>query len=304
MPTVAGRCSIVIPAYDVEPYVGAAVESALAQDYADVEVIVVDDGSSDGTVAEVRRFGADVRLLRHSVNRGTATALNTGISAATGEFIAILGADDAYARDRVRRCVQAIRGERVPSFATTDALLVKEGSLTTDRYYANVRWEPGNALVGLANTNYIFAAIVLPRLAWEDLGGFDPLAGRAEDYDFNLRLLLCGWRPVLVDAPLSVYRQRPDSSSADGLRQLAAHYDVLGRHIPAIAAQGASGLFGPAYRTATHLWRKGECRSALRIMRIALKDEQAPARLRARVALRCAVWSAACLRPSLPGATR
>jgi len=95
--------SVIVPAYNAEAYVREAVESTVAQTVAPIEVLVVNDGSTDGTgavVDEVAREHAVVRVI-HQENGGPAVARNTAIAVAKGEFLAFLDADDAMAPDRL-----------------------------------------------------------------------------------------------------------------------------------------------------------------------------------------------------------
>jgi len=90
--------SVIMPAYNVEPFVGDALNSALAQTTRNLEVVVVDDGSTDGTgrvVAEIARQDPRVRLV-HQQNRGLAGARNTALAAARGDVFALLDSDDLW----------------------------------------------------------------------------------------------------------------------------------------------------------------------------------------------------------------
>ena len=89
------RLSAVIPVYNDAAHVGFAVESALRQEGADLEVIVVDDGSADDTPQVLRSFGARIRAVRQE-NRGLPAARNAGIAIASGELLAFLDADDTW----------------------------------------------------------------------------------------------------------------------------------------------------------------------------------------------------------------
>ncbi|RMD60851.1 MAG: glycosyltransferase family 2 protein [Alphaproteobacteria bacterium] len=98
--------SVVIPVYDRRHYLAAAIDSILAQTFADFEVVVVDDGSRDDSVAVVRRYrDPRVRLVRHQHNRGVAAARNTGVAAARGRYVAFLDSDDVAYPDRLARQV-------------------------------------------------------------------------------------------------------------------------------------------------------------------------------------------------------
>jgi glycosyltransferase involved in cell wall biosynthesis len=102
---------VIIPAFNAEATIDEAVRSALAQTVRELEVIVVDDASTDGTaarVAELARLDARVRLLRHDRNRGAGAARNTGMDAARGAWLAPVDADDALEPDRFERlCARA-----------------------------------------------------------------------------------------------------------------------------------------------------------------------------------------------------
>lgn len=104
--------SVVIPAHDAERYLGAAVASALAQTAPPLEVVVIDDGSRDGT-GEVAR-GLPVRYLRQE-NRGIGATRNRGVQAARGEFVAFLDADDLWAPRKLELQLQAFAADRAAS---------------------------------------------------------------------------------------------------------------------------------------------------------------------------------------------
>jgi glycosyltransferase involved in cell wall biosynthesis len=92
--------SVIVPAYNAEPYLADALESVFAQDYPDLDVIVVDDGSDDDTAGVAERRGTRVRLFRQP-NRGAGAARNAGIDAARGSFVAFLDADDLWVDGRL-----------------------------------------------------------------------------------------------------------------------------------------------------------------------------------------------------------
>jgi len=87
--------SVVIPAYNIEKYIGRAIDSVLTQTHKPDEIIVVDDGSTDGTAAEIKKFGDKVKYI-YQQNAGLPAARNTGIKAATGTWIAFLDGDDQW----------------------------------------------------------------------------------------------------------------------------------------------------------------------------------------------------------------
>ena len=101
------RVSVVIPAFNAESYLGAAISSVLTQNYPEVETIVVDDGSSDATEDIARGYGPRIRYHRQS-NSGCAAARNAGIQIATGDYIALCDADDMLLPHHVERAMEVI----------------------------------------------------------------------------------------------------------------------------------------------------------------------------------------------------
>ena len=98
------RVTIIIPAFNREKYDRQAIESVLAQTHQNMETIVVDDGSTDGTRSIIESFGDQVELLEHPgrENRGQSASINLGLSRSTGEFAAILNSDDYWLPDKLR----------------------------------------------------------------------------------------------------------------------------------------------------------------------------------------------------------
>lgn len=109
--TSAPRISVVIPVFNTERFLGDAIASVHAQGEKSLEVIVVDDGSTDGSAAVAERFGNPVRVIRQA-NAGPAAARNRGIAAARADYLAFLDADDLYSADKI--AVQADRLDRHP----------------------------------------------------------------------------------------------------------------------------------------------------------------------------------------------
>jgi len=95
------RISVVIPAYNIGKFVGRAIESVLAQTRGPDEIIVVDDGSTDETAAQIKKFGAKVKYI-YQDNAGPGAARNTGIKAAGGEWVAFLDGDDEWLPDNLK----------------------------------------------------------------------------------------------------------------------------------------------------------------------------------------------------------
>ncbi|MCL2493483.1 MAG: glycosyltransferase family 2 protein [Clostridiales bacterium] len=112
------RVSVIIPVYNAAAYVAQAASSVLAQTFGDFELLLVDDGSEDGSAAvceEIAAADARVRVLRHGENRGVAAARNTGAAAARGAWIAFLDADDSWLPEKLACQMDVIAAAEAPS---------------------------------------------------------------------------------------------------------------------------------------------------------------------------------------------
>ena len=215
--------SVVIPAFNAERTVLSAVESALRQTIADVEVLVVDDGSSDGT----RSVLAAIRDARVSVlsqeNRGPAAARNVGIEAASSPLVAFLDSDDLWLPDYLERARTGIARQARPGFAYTDAWAFdpRSGKVRTRSVMAPMRppdpppRRPEAFLLELLRRNFVFTSTVVPRSVLLGVGGFDPELLRAEDYDLWIRIVAHGFTPVWVPGRHVLYRVHDGQVTAD-----------------------------------------------------------------------------------------
>jgi glycosyltransferase involved in cell wall biosynthesis len=196
--SAAFECSVVIPVRDGLPDVLEAVDSALAQTLAPVEVIVVDDGSSDGTAEAVeRRFGARVRVLS-GVRGSAAAARNAGWRAARASHVAFLDADDVWTPDKLAVAAEWFGLAPVAEWFFSDGeFLTLDGRLHGSWFelFADVA-EPwcGSALEQLFEVNFVLtSSVVVRRSALDAAGGFDERLTHAEDLDLWIRLARRGF---------------------------------------------------------------------------------------------------------------
>ena len=214
------RVTVIIPTYNHATYLPSAVDSALAQTLPGVEIIVVDDGSTDDTPTLVReRWGARVRYVRQD-NRGLAAARNAGIAEARGDSLIFLDADD----ELLPRCAEAraalLDSSPALGWVFSDLLLVDETGTVVRRASDAYRYERGRLhglLFGelLRRGNFIpVHAITFRTAVVRAAGGFDERLPNTEDYDLLVRLART-WPTAYLDQPLGRYRLRAGSMSAD-----------------------------------------------------------------------------------------
>ena len=199
------KVSVVIPVYNGAQYIQECVESALAQTYANIEVIVVDDGSTDATPKILSGFAGRIRRIRQK-NGGTGAALNTGIRAADGELVAWLSADDLFLPEKI--------GAQVARFAEDPSLCVVYTDWieisADDRERRVVRSpcpEPGDFATELLRGNFINgSSVVARRRCFVAAGYFDETLATDSDGDMWFKLLREGCLFGRVAKPLTKYR--------------------------------------------------------------------------------------------------
>ena len=213
------KVSVVIPSYNHEKYLGFAVDSVLAQVGVEVELIIIDDGSSDNSVSLLRQYSDPRIKLTVGKNSGAHNAINLGLSQATGDFIAILNSDDAYHIDRLRICVDELQSQQADMCCTWLELIDSDGrTLGVKEGWKNMLpWpRPATEAAGAADSenfieNLLFSNfvsttsnMVFRRSVYDAIGGMQNLRF-AHDWDYMLRAasrVSC----ILIPKPLVQYR--------------------------------------------------------------------------------------------------
>jgi glycosyltransferase involved in cell wall biosynthesis len=250
--------SLVIATFNHARLLGDAIDSALAQTLSGVDIIVVDDGSTDDTPAVLERYGGRIRVLRQP-NRGLAAARNTGLAAARGTYVAFLDADDVMAPAKLAEQVAVL--ERAPTIGWTycDVLIetVATGATVraSERFGYAARALDGWLFPELIHGNFIPAiAPLVRRTALDAAGGFDERLTALEDWDLWLRLALLA-EARYTPAVLVSYRIQPGAMSEDRARMDRNRFRVLDklcRTRPA-ALEGL-GAVGRRVIADTHNW--------------------------------------------------
>ena len=227
------RAALVITVYNGEPYIGACIKAALNQTYADFEVVVVDDGSTDGTAHVCRSFH-DPRLRYVNKGRiGRQRALNEGVRAANAEFIAINDADDLSLPHRLQYTVEFLVSHPNTSlvgtgFSTTSEFTGTVPNSVVENWLAvgePVLWPTRSAVY--RRNHFIHSTIVFPKRTWERLEGYDETLTLSEDYDFYLRAMQCGPVALLPGRtvhwytnPHGIFKQRRVGDNLEVLRHI------------------------------------------------------------------------------------
>ncbi len=245
--------SVIIPSYNHAAYLGEAVRSVLGQTLRDLELIVVDDGSKDNSLQVLEGF-SDPRLrIIAQENQGAHAAINRGLHAASGEFLAILNSDDAYYPNRLERCLEALRLDPQTGLICTEIEIVDGQGKEIGVKHAYHDCEPwllphpersfradDDLRAALLTENYLATTsnYVFSRGWYERVGDFLPLR-YTHDWDFALRMAKQS-RLRLVPEPLMRYRVH--SSNTIRENQAAMIFEIcwiLAVHLPQHAADEA-----------------------------------------------------------------
>jgi len=258
----AHTISSVIPAFNSGHTLRRAIESVLKQTRPADEIIVVDDGSSDDTAEQAAKFSDQIRLIRQP-NAGASVARNTGIAAATGDWIAFLDADDEWLPDKLKQQVEHLH--RNPELVWTmsnyytcrcdhnhEQAVYDQGRSTAllngkdyfDNYFDSYR----NGVCGNTNTMLIQKQTLL------EAGLFRPGLLRMNDEDMWFRIAYRHPRVGYIPRPLAVYHRGVLNSIVKRHNTPELVIEFVNRHLKLAHEQGCSEIFRPVARAITKMW--------------------------------------------------
>jgi len=217
--------SVIIPCYNQGRFLAAAIESVLNQRSGAVEVIVVNDGSSDGTAEVAARYAGRIRYL-YQPNAGLSAARNTGLLEARGEFVLVLDADDyLYPDTLTMHAAVAARNLDADVFHGGVQYVDSLGHVLGQRDAERLTPDPFHAL--LAGNPLACHSLTIRRRALAEVGFFDIRLRAAEDWDLWLRLAVAGREFVPVPGALVAYRRHPGQMTTEFERMWSSGLTVL-----------------------------------------------------------------------------
>ncbi len=197
--------SVVIPNYNYAAYLREAIDSVLAQTYKKIEIIVVDDGSTDGSREVIESYGERVTTVFQQ-NQGVSAARNNGVACGSGEFVAFLDADDRWLPDKVKK--------QVVAFVDAEVGLVHVGLREIDRDGNDVGSRSDGLSGSVADALLLFerpvilgggSGLIVRRSVFDEVGGFDPVMSTSADWDLFYRIA-SQYRVEFVPEVLLEYR--------------------------------------------------------------------------------------------------
>jgi glycosyltransferase involved in cell wall biosynthesis len=222
--------SVVVAAFQAADFIGGALESALAQDPAPLEVIVGDDGSTDDLASAVAPYGDAVRVVRIE-HGGEAAAKNAAAAVAQGDFLAFLDADDRFLPGRLHSIAAAVRADPELDLITTDAHLVHDGEVVGHAYGEGFRFEREHQRqrAAILRRNFILGNAAIRRSRFAQLRGFDETVAHTTDWEFCIRLILSGSKVGFIEEALVEYHLHPRSMSTHRVAMSRGRLDTLSR---------------------------------------------------------------------------
>ncbi len=262
--------SVIVPAYNHESYVAAAIDSVLKQTFADFELLIIDDGSRDNTWFEIQRFADErIRCFRQE-NRGAAAAINRGIEMARGRYIAILNSDDVYHPERLALCLTFMEDHsEVQVLASRVEPIDPKGSVLSDpedpEYGYWLKWY-GDALAtvqgdddfffSLLQVNFVVSTsnLFIRSALFQSEKPFDATLLYCHDYEFLLRTV--SRHPFgFIQRPLLQYRLHPANTirTESFLKRFEVQYAVF----HALDFEGWNELPPNAQKRMGTIWYRG-----------------------------------------------
>lgn len=261
--------SVVIATYNMGHYLAQAVQSALSQSYRNVEVQIVDDGSTDDTPKVTRQWEADPRVQVHTQsNSGQASAKNTGVKLSRGRFVAFLDADDLWLPEKLSRQMELFRGRPEIGVVYSDYQCMDGDGRILSKGVTNMRrgWVSGALLI----ENFVcYSAGVVRRECLERNGCFDESLGMGIDYDLWLRLS-AHYQFDFVPEPTVRYRIWPGQMSKNYRKRYQSAIRIMQSFLdnnPRIVNRSVvRNAWAHTYvgRGNTTLWRESDRPAAMR----------------------------------------
>ena len=201
------KVSVIIPTYNCAHYLEQAIESAMNQTYRDLEIIVLDDGSTDNTSEVVRKYGTNIRYIRQA-NAGLPAARNRAIESSSGEFLAFLDSDDWWELSKLAKQVPLLEDDPQVGLVYTDLRVVHDdGEIIPSFLASRPLATSGYVFDRLLQSGFILPSTVLMRrVCLDQVGMFDESMRSHEDIELWLRICQ-KWKVALINEPLTHRRQ-------------------------------------------------------------------------------------------------
>lgn len=226
--------SVIIAAYNVGAYISRALESVLAQTYTDIEVVIVNDGSTDTTEKILEDYSIrDARIVVVTqTNKGVSAARNAGLAQATGEYLCLFDADDIMLPTRVQAQVEFLNERPGVDFVYSNVWYFMDGTYDIYTHPLATVSGPGVYKTLLHRGNFIYTSTVcFRRGVFDTYGGFDESLRSAEEFEYWLRLAQHNVVIVYQDRYLILCRSRSNGLTSDTVTMYRTARAVFDAHL-------------------------------------------------------------------------
>lgn len=227
------KISVIVPVYNMEKYVRECLDSILGQTLIDIEVIVINDGSTDRSLEIIKEYQKkDNRIvIIDKKNAGVGAARNDGIKTATGEFLAFIDPDDMYASDKVLfNCYETARKEKVSVVGGRTVFLYEDGSKKeeVDKKIGEIRIS-ADGLTEYKDYQYDYGYVcyIYKRKLIVDNQILFPLYSRFQDPPFFTKAMIAAEKFYLMDEPVYLYRQLPGASKLTATKTIDFLHGIM-----------------------------------------------------------------------------
>ena len=220
--------SAIMPVYNGQTFLRAALDSILIQSYPNVEIIVVDDGSSDGSPGILREYGERIHLVQEGRGGSASIARRVGIARARGAYLAFLDADDTWTPDKLATQVALMESRPDVGLSFGNLQLLRDETLVHgDLYAARPNLRPSADFESLFAGNSIFMPTpMVKRAVYDAVGGFDPRVVGSEDYLLWMKIALVS-NVAFIPEILGAYRLHSANTSRDHVLMLVGEFNAL-----------------------------------------------------------------------------
>jgi glycosyltransferase involved in cell wall biosynthesis len=234
----APRISVITPSFNQAAFIEQTITSVLQQNYPNLEYIIIDGGSTDGSVDIIKKYDSGIAYWVSERDRGQAHAINKGLARATGDIIAYLNSDDYYLDGALARVAEDFNRDPDADLLHGRCRIVDQSGVNLDEQVGSItRYDE---ILDLWDVWWNRRHFVQPEVFWtkrisDSIGPFREDLFWVMDYDYWLRILAAGGRVGFIDAELAAFRLQPNQKStqpertAEELLQVVRPY-IFGRH--------------------------------------------------------------------------
>lgn len=218
-PYINNLVTVIIPAHNCENYIEQTIQSVINQSYKKLQIIIINDGSTDGTSDRINKIYDPIIIVINQTNHGVAATRNNGLKEADGEFVAFIDHDDIWHPDKISTQVQALINSSLNICACFGNFIRWDGISNPSSLWSNISSNHldkeycGDLYTKLIETNWILlSTAIFRRSALHEVGNFDPELPPADDWDLVLKLSR-RYDFIKIHGAVALYRIHPLQNS-------------------------------------------------------------------------------------------